>query len=514
MKKLILILSINILMLSLAIPTMAKPVAVTFYPDGAKITEQAEFGSKDGPLSALTFTLPITADPNTLSISLESGTSLADLAFERVNVPETAPAAEIKAQIDKLELKKNAAAAELEAIDAQLAFWNNPSSIEKTSATEAVKYAKTIGQEVDELARATFPLKKQVEKFDKEIKLLKQKLDQITAQNGQAWQVTANISPAAKQISARYSYMVNRCSFRPFYSLNADVGAKSVDFTFRAELRQSTGLVLNNVNVALATIRPRGAVNPPNIMPWVIAPVSDTLAQAPRVANFALKAMPEAAMATGAVTDDFTPTMTTKATYALWELGKMTIRPGENPKVTVRKEKWPAEFTWLCRPSMTNRVFLRAAVKYGKTWNYPAGQAVYQVENTMAGKSTFSLADKEATLFFGADPMVTAKQKYKARQAGEKGIIGTKQTYLWDYDIIISNQHHEPVNVRVEEPMPQVRDERIKLTTKFSPEPEDKTKDHEYIWNIKAAAGKETNISCRVQLEAPEDMDLNLGVWR
>jgi len=64
----------------------------------------------------------------------------------------------------------------------------------------------------------------------------------------------------------------------------------------------------------------------------------------------------------------------------------------------------------------------------------------------------------------------------------------------------------------IEEPVPQARDQRIKLTFKQNPEPAEK--DHaKFVWLVDVPAGQKKIITNTVELEAPADMNLDFG-WR
>ena len=64
----------------------------------------------------------------------------------------------------------------------------------------------------------------------------------------------------------------------------------------------------------------------------------------------------------------------------------------------------------------------------------------------------------------------------------------------------------------IEEPNPQPRDERIKLTLKQEPEPSEKPPTS-LIWNLEMTAGQKKSILSSVSLAAPGDMNLDLG-WQ
>ncbi len=64
----------------------------------------------------------------------------------------------------------------------------------------------------------------------------------------------------------------------------------------------------------------------------------------------------------------------------------------------------------------------------------------------------------------------------------------------------------------IEEPLPQARDKRIKFN--FKPNPEPAEKDHaKFVWLLNVPAGQKKTIQNNIELEAPNDMNIDFG-WR
>ena len=64
----------------------------------------------------------------------------------------------------------------------------------------------------------------------------------------------------------------------------------------------------------------------------------------------------------------------------------------------------------------------------------------------------------------------------------------------------------------MEEPLPQSRDERIKITIKNSPETTENSPTSQ-IWLLDVPAGEKKIVSTGVVIEAPKNLPLDLG-WR
>jgi len=99
-----------------------------------------------------------------------------------------------------------------------------------------------------------------------------------------------------------------------------------------------------------------------------------------------------------------------------------------------------------------------------------------------------------------------------ADQTGTTALFQNKQTRQWQWLIEAKNTGRAAARVRIEEPVPQPRDERIKLTYRHKPEPSEKDAVR-FVWIVEVPAAQKTSIVTGVDLEAPRDMVLDFG-WR
>jgi len=110
------------------------------------------------------------------------------------------------------------------------------------------------------------------------------------------------------------------------------------------------------------------------------------------------------------------------------------------------------------------------------------------------------------------DPLVTAHLLLVSKKSGGKTFLENKQTYKWDWRIDVRNTRTSPVRVRIEDPCPQPRDERIKLFLQHEPPPSEQDP-ATLIWSFDLPAGQKKSILTAISLTAPGDMNLDLG-WR
>lgn len=295
------------------------------------------------------------------------------------------------------------------------------------------------------------------------------------------------------------------------YRLEAKPRDKKINFTWEAEIWQSSGQDWNNVSINLATLKPPKATSPADLPPWIVKQRPMFRSEAVRKKTMKAEASDDReGYSVAAAEAPPVPRQIKQSTYSLWQIGRKNIPAGAQQKVKIQDELWPSEFTYLTRPSQNNQVFVRASVKLTEQKEVPSGNCVFAMDGAILGKREFSLFGNEAIVFFGTDPLITVKVQLLSKKSGEKTFLQDKQIHIWDWQIDVLNSRSSPVRVMVEEPNPQPRDERIVVSLKHDPEPAEKNFSS-VIWSLDIMAGQKKSIFTSVRIEAPKDMVLDLG---
>jgi len=124
---------------------------------------------------------------------------------------------------------------------------------------------------------------------------------------------------------------------------------------------------------------------------------------------------------------------------------------------------------------------LRALVKLEQPAEIPPGQAIVVIDGAIIDKRDFFFYGSEGELFFGTSPLVSVSSTTVANQSGVKSPLHNRQTKSWQWQIEARNSGNADIHLRLEEPIPQARDKRIKL--RFTQNPEVTEKDHDkFVW--------------------------------
>ena len=504
---------IIVLFLLLPISSMATVKEVTLFPNSAKISETAKINPQCFGKCKTVIILPSQADPESLVVSLppQSRVKIEDVQIKPAQVQDEIKIADLRKQITSLQNERKEKQAKLQALEAQLQFWQAQTKAKTKTVADSYKLADAIGKNVRISNQEKFVIETQLEKIDKNIKKLQEELNQAAGHKETAWEIILTLSGSNQnEISFSYTYSLAGCGWLPLYRIEALPADKSVSFSWEAEIWQSSGEDWKQVQLNLATLQPLMNVNPPEIPAWIIKP--HKLYKASRSKNVAAAPLMEKDSTSDDEALGAAPAETQNTTYSVWSLGKKNIPAGDRQRLKIKDESWPAEFLFLARPAINPQAFVRAQVKLAQPAEIPPGQAIFVIDGAVLGKREFSFADSEGTFFFGTSPMISVTSSTIADQSGEKTIFQDKQTRSWQWMIEAKNSSNVDIKLCIEEPVPQARDKRIHLNFKQNPEPAEK--DHtKFVWLLDVPAGQKKTIQNNIELEAPSNMDIDFG-WR
>ena len=492
----------------------AVPRSATFFPDSARVTEvtrvvpqPAERGTLKARLS-----LPGQAVPDSLSVRVDpaSGLAILDQSLRQVSRTDEGRAADLQRLLSQSKAERVGLLSDVQALDAKIQFWQAQAKATLKSPGEAPELASQIGRNVKRDFQEKLTLEPDMEKLDKKIREYQEELSRIAGTKETTWEVSLTLSGSAvREVELTLVYTLNGCGWQPFYRLDAHPGQGEIVFDWDAEIWQSSGLDWDEIDTELATLQPHSAVAPSDLPPWIIRPRPEYRARGSQKDDAAAReAAPRLMMAAlGGVE----PREARQSTFALWTLGKRSIPAGTRHRLKIREARWPAEFVHLLRPSLNSEAFVRARISLPEGTEIPAGQATFLIDGASLGKRPFAFSGQDGTFFFGGDPLVTCRSLLRSRKSGETGLIVDRQTQEWSWQLDVVNGGSSAVRVRIEEPLPQPRDQRIKIEIRT--EPEALREDNVMVWTMDLASGQKRRVSSTVQLEAPKEMDLDLG-WR
>jgi uncharacterized protein (TIGR02231 family) len=460
--------------------------------------------------------LPAQADPDTLVTQIVNtpGAVIEDQSWRQISRVDEDAVKALKKKIAALKEERISIQAAMKALDSQIQLWQMQTKARFKTLADTSNMSVAMTKSIRKAAAERLALEPELEKLDQQIKRLQEELNATGGRKDTVWEVQVLLSGIqGNEAALSYAYNLGGCGWSARYRLEARPLDQAIHVAWEGEIWQSSGQDWGPVSVRLANRQPRTVLTPPTLPPWILRPKPAT---PPVVYKKAGRAVAMAEMAAAASLDgqgnEAGPARVDEGSYSSWQLGKRTIPAGVRQRAKILEESWPAVFSYLCRPSQGEQVFVRAAVRFDEARDLPRGQAVFFLDGALVGKRPFGLSGREETLFFGADPMIRVKSTLLSRQSGEKTFLADKQTHNWRWRIDMENGRNHPVSIRIEEPLPQSRDERIRITLKIDPPPSE-TEGGIQSWILDCGPGMKRQLFSGVEVEAPKDMILDLG-WR
>lgn len=503
---------LTMLMLLIPLWAWAAPTQVTLFPASAQVEETSPvtMESSEAGLSSCTLTLPGQADPASLRFGrLPDKGTIADLSWKTRQESDQTALGPLNARLAELQGEQVKELAELESVRGRMAFWKAQTQPSQQTVTALRELAAELGETLRAGTERARALEQRLKKLDTKIAEVEQEIAAVAGHVRTVWEVRVLVAGSApKELS--YAYTLADCGWSPVYRLEAMPSLKSIDFTWQAQVWQRSGQDWGGVRLFLATMQPEIQAEPSDLPPWEISPMrifQKTMA-APSMMDMragAKEEMPAAAPAP--------PTEIRHSTYAAWDMGKRSVPAGDTRIFEIERGAWPASFVHLLRPSLDSKAFVQAKTEFIEPKELPSGTAFFFIEGAMVDQRQFSLSGREATLSFGTDPLLTCTTVLKDKKTGEKGLFNQKQTFLREWTLTVHNAAGHPIQVRVEEPRPLPRDERITLEFTAKPEPLKEDNPEILAWNSTIAAGGESVISLNLKIDAPDDLNIDPG-WR
>lgn len=500
-----------LIILALLLPQSlwAAPRQVTLFPASAQVEDVATLtvDAKTDAQSCV-LTIPGQADPGTLHFgALPAPSSITDVSWTGRQEKNQTALAPLDARLKELTAARDGVAAELEGVRGRLAFWKAQTKPAELSVATLRELAAEMHAAIRQDTAHARKLEHDETELDAEIARVKESIERIVGQERTVWDVRLRFAgQVPKELS--YAYTMTDCGWSPVYRLDARPAEKRIDFSWQAKVWQRSGQDWTGARILLATMQPDGQTTPPDLPQWEIGPMEPVLRKV-----VAAPAMMEMNADTLSAAPAPAPRETRRATYAVWDLGQQSLPAGETRTLEIEHKIWSATFTHLIRPGLGPKAFVQAETRFEQAREFPAGTGIFLVDGAMLDQRPFSFSGREGTFFFGANPLLRCETVLLDKKTDEKGLFSQKRSFAWDWTLTVHNAADYPANVRVEEPRPQIRDERITLSLSTEPKALDDPDPALLAWNATVPGGKESVFRIRIAVEAPDELHIDPG-WR
>lgn len=520
------------------IPFSPRITSVTVYPDRAMTRRTATVELKQGnyligisPLPALMHDDTIRVDGRGTAVATITGMEIKRSFLDQT--PEKR-ARELEEEIKKLQrvlagldARKGGLAAQKGFIDSIKLAWGERISKElavgKPTTADLDEALNFIGNGITAAEEKSLDLEMEKAKVKEKIDALTSELEAgrgTARKEAKTVEVTVEVAKAGS-LTLELSGVVSHAGWEPAYDARLAGDAKSVEFTFKGQVRQQTGEDWNNVDLYLSTARPAIGGNPPSLYPWRLSfyrpmPVYPAAAMAAPVYRGKAQVLKEERFDEAPEPEEQAQHLTAdvgqEQTSLLFHIRRPVDIPsdGTSHGTTVAIEKLPVQVDYLSIPKLSPYAYVRSQIINGAAYPILPGKVNIFTGGNFIGSGHLRkvAAGEKFELFFGVDDQVSIKREELKRHK-EAGLFGkNRQTY--GYKIEVNNYRREATTIIINDQLPLPGDEEIKVTLgEPSIKPEEIKTDGTLVWKLPVDPGAKREISFSIQVEYPKDREVS-----
>jgi uncharacterized protein (TIGR02231 family) len=521
-------------------------VAVTVYPDRARITRRGRLVVPAGDQTVYVEPLPLGLQDDSVRVSGRGPATVLGVDVLTRHQPaapdETIAALEQERRDVEAELAQVRDADDVQSrLDAfldQLArraggSYARALATGETDADTLTGFTDALTRRLDDVRGRRRELAQRRRDIDDRLAALDRRLGAVSEQREPDRRVAA-VALAVEseaEVEIELSYVVSRAGWVSSYDVR--LTGEQLTLNWYGLVRQRTGEDWPECELTLSTARPAGAAQIPELDPWFLDRRREAvpLAAAPGMAPF----MPqrEAAgtkaysVAADMVEEDVE--MMTAAAFmdsvAAFEHGMAAAsytpaRPvavpadGAAHRATLAAFDLEVSLDHVTAPVRSTDVHLRATVTNSSSHTLPAGKASVFHEADFVGTAALPVwaPGEEVELALGLDDRIRVEREL-VRRTATKVTLGSTRRREVEYVTTIANHTPRAAKVTVLDQVPVSRDHEIAVRTLVAdPEPAESTDVGELTWKFQIESGAEATVRLGFRVETGKNVEL--AGWR
>lgn len=271
------------------------------------------------------------------------------------------------------------------------------------------------------------------------------------------------------------SYLASNAGWTPLYDIRSEASSGKISLTYKAQVRQQTGLDWNDVKLSISTNNPYANKTKPELSPWYIdyqeyrkvleekaKQLSDAYKQAPSVNTQAMNmgfmystttdGLEDAALDASQFT---TVVQQLIAAEFKIDLNYNIASDNQNHMVLVKQSELNTSFRYFAVPKLDPGVYLVAQMtKLDELQLVPAKANIF-FDGTYIGETYIDPTNLDDTLnlSLGKDPNIVVKRTLLKNQSKER-IVQDKKERSFAYNIEVRNLKSSDIDLTIQDQIP------------------------------------------------------------
>ena len=497
----------------------ARLVQALVYPGGAELQRVAAVAA--GTRELVLNCLPARFDVETLRVSASAGVRVGDVRVEtlaRERVPECSGNEALDARIRALEEQKAGLLGDKGGLDLVLGYLGRVGGGDAKTAAPNAATAEALRRQGSEALKTQSGLQRRIDEMDRQLAPLLAQREQERNRVAQ-WQRVSVRLAAEQDGQLQISYQTRFAGWTPRYQADLQEERGQIAFERRAEVKQATGEVWNDIKLVLSTRQPQRATGVGEPQPWWLRRIEPPRAQPMEqpVQMSATRAYAPAApapMAARAADERFEVVAIQTDIDAQFSVpGTISLAAdSEARSFTLERLSWPATVVAQVQPAQAPQAFVMATLKRPEGF-FPPGALQLLREGQFVGRGHWQLgSETEQRLFFGPEDRIRVRVEPEQREGSEAGFIGSRRVATLKRAWVLENLSAKALPVQLVEAAPFPQHQDIEVTTRFEPQPAEtrwRGLDGITLWRATLAPRQSLRLQADYRISVPKEMPVS-----
>ncbi len=328
------------------------------------------------------------------------------------------------------------------------------------------KLGSYYGERLSEIKSELRKIDNQNETIQSNIDRLKKQIEYLKDTRPQHELKIVFLSPSARNTAIDVSYMINDAGWRPNYDIRINNLQESPTISYKADIRQRSGIDWNNVKIILSTRNPQRSNIKPELPPWMVDFKEEPIyyKAAPKLKRENAAMVTENLLNETVIDQTFRQEQNILTTDFIPALNYTIPSDGIPHSVMINNFGLEAFYKFYAIPKYDENAFLVIDLINWKKFDLLSGEVNIYLENSYIGKTYIhtDIATDTLQISAGRDQSIITGRKL-IRDYKEGKFLSKNVVRRFTYELSLSNKKQVPVEVILQDNIPVSKNEDIKV---------------------------------------------------
>jgi uncharacterized protein (TIGR02231 family) len=522
----------------------SKVAEVVVFSSGAQVVHTTSTNLKNGENIIRVVGLPANIDPNSIQVKGNNAYTIMSTKHQVVYGEDmTSPRVkQLQDSLEEIQFKVAEINVQRDLIQQEktllLANYSIKGANSVITAEDITEVADMVKERLKSSGYKLIELNAKESQLQRTIQAIQQRLNDIQANSANNPSVLdlVLLAKADAKADIRFSYFIPDAGWTPVYDLRAEDISSPIDFSYKAQVFQSSGLDWEDVKLTISTGNPSVAGNLPAMNPWwlymydpaVINKKNEDRKFKYRRDDFEQSQAPAAAQQqwsgeVGSVLElSLANGFATSASYTWTNNNTVNTEfvisvpydiPSDNQPVEVvmQHESFKAEYRYMCVPKLDQSAYLMASMTNWAQYGLMPGTSNIYFKGTYVGQGFIdpALANDTLQVNMGRDNAVVVR-KDMIKDFCKNGNWAGKKWVTKSYKISVKNQKTVPIKIEILDQLPKSNNSDIEVVPEEVSGAKVNEENGELKWVIDLNAGQSEERIMRFTVKYPKKFVIDL----